>query len=85
MLPCGNEENVRLAEEIMRYLDGQPHAADTIDGVANWWIKHQRLVESSERIECVLNYLIDRGLVEKVVNVNGTVIYRKARKPTAMP
>lgn len=70
-------------EAILRYLAARPNAADTVDGVVNWWIPLQRYQDTYSAIEEILEELADEGLVVKKILPDNKVIYTCAttRKP----
>jgi hypothetical protein len=67
------ESNV--VEEILSYLRNHPNAADTLDGILNWWLPRQRYETEQQRIEQALEYLVTQGLVSKKVLSDGTILY----------
>ena len=54
-----------IADEIVRYLERHPKAADSAEGIRLWWITRQRLEESLATTQCALDYLERRGVVAK--------------------
>jgi hypothetical protein len=40
-----------VAQEISTYIDKRPNAAETVEGVTNWWISRQRFAESAAVVE----------------------------------
>jgi hypothetical protein len=74
-----------VMEEILSYLRNHPNAADTLDGILNWWLPRQRYETEQKRIEQGLEHLVTQGLVSKKVLSDGTILYlrneegRKAR------
>lgn len=70
-----DEEINELAEEITRYLQSREHMADTIEGIAKWWMLRLRLQEETTRVEKAVNVLHDKGLIQKRVLPDGTVLY----------
>ncbi|WP_295434475.1 hypothetical protein [uncultured Thiodictyon sp.] len=64
-----------LADEILRYLHGHGHAADTPEGIARWWIKRQRLEDSLVRVQRALDLLVSRSLVDVRRTPAGVTLY----------
>ena len=60
-----NEELEWLAMEIRDYLDAHPNAADSLEGVAKWWLRRQRYEQALEKVRNALDYLVQQGLVTK--------------------
>src|SRR4051812_35069628 len=55
-----------LAREIRDYLDGHPDAADTLEGVLQWWIVHQRFLRGVGAVAKALDRLVDAGELERI-------------------
>lgn len=68
-------DNADVAQEILSYLRNHPNAADTLDGILNWWLPRQRYEMEQQRIEESLEHLVARGLVSKKTLSDGTVLY----------
>lgn len=72
------QDNVLIvSQEIVRYLDKKPDAAETLEGITHWWIAKQRLEEAEEVVRKALEYLVDEGVLEKY-QLLGKEIYKKA-------
>ena len=67
-----------LAREIEAYLSTHPHAADTEEGILNWWLVTQRNQRNFEEIREALDLLVAQGSVVKRVLSNGRFIYARA-------
>ena len=80
---CGATDVDALADEILRYLRGHGHAADTPEGIARWWIKRQRLEDSLVRVQRALDLLVSRSLVD--VRRTPAGVTRYSRHPDADP
>lgn len=79
VIPEGQGQNIQsLAAEIVDYLRNRESTADTVDGIANWWLARQRLREEKRRVERALQYLDEKGLIEKRVLADGSVLYSSA-------
>ena len=75
-----DEEDIkRVAQEIERYLVSHPAAADSLEGVAKWWLTRQRYQDALVIVEKALDYLIASGRVVKTKKSDGTCIYRKQK------
>lgn len=82
MHPQDGSDMARLSDEILRYLRAHPRAADTVDGIVEWWLPRQRRDEAVDQVQRALDALVGRGLVEKIVLVDGTVLYAdRTQKP----
>lgn len=77
-----NEQSGHLEqrEAILRYLAARPHAADTVEGVVNWWLPLQRYQDTYETIEKILEGLAAEGLLAKTSLPDDKVIYACPKK-----
>jgi Fe2+ or Zn2+ uptake regulation protein len=74
----GDTEESRIAQlkdEILKYLGAHPQAADTVEGIANWWLPRQRYEEEIQKVQQALDDLVERGLVTKTTLADGTILY----------
>lgn len=70
-----------LAEQIKRYLHaGNENSAETLDGIAAWWIPQQRIMEERSLVESALSKLCDEGVLTRRKNVDGTVLYTRIKR-----
>ena len=65
----------RIADEIKAYLDANPRAAETLDGIVHWWLLRQRFEDAWEQVESALDYLGREGLVTKRAGPTGEAVY----------
>lgn len=73
-------EIAQIANEIQRYLRSHPHAADSLEGIAKWWLARQRYEDSNERVGRALKYLIESGEVQRKRLPDGGVVYINATR-----
>jgi hypothetical protein len=66
----------RIAEAIEAYLRHRPQAADTLSGIARWWIGGDLQNPPREDLEEALHDLCRRGVLRVETQVSGDVIYR---------
>lgn len=52
-----------VALKILRYLDQNPNAADTVDGILEWWLPKQSIYEEEEVVKRALNEMVKRNLI----------------------
>lgn len=64
-----------LADEISRYLSQHQFAADTVEGICEWWITRQRIEEEQKRVLLALDYLIKHHKVSSRRLPDGSLIY----------
>jgi hypothetical protein len=77
---CGMEKHddiEALSELILRYLDAHADAADTIEGIARWWVARQRYNESVAAVERAVGDLERRELLKRSILPDGRVLFSK--------
>lgn len=74
-----------LAGKILSYLETHGEAADTVEGIARWWIKRQRLEEAVVRVQCALDRLVIEARLQSRVTPSGRTLYMLPgeRRPSA--
>ena len=55
----------------MLYLDENPNAGDTADGILQWWLLERTIVEQQEALNRALDCLVDRNLIIAVQTADG--------------
>lgn len=73
-----DDDSNEIAEQILRYLQKHPKAADSVDGITRWWLRRQRFEESVERVQKVLDRLVSEDLIFRSVSKSGVVIYSRS-------
>lgn len=71
-----DEELQQLAREISAYIAERPEAADTLEGLINWWISRQRLLEAEHNVRRAVEFLVRQGVIEARVLPDGSMLYR---------
>jgi hypothetical protein len=69
----------RARARIDVYLVAHPLAADTVIGVARWWIGPPYDL-SLETVEAVLDLLVEEGRIVRMINPDGGVVFAAARR-----
>jgi hypothetical protein len=59
-----DETERELYRAVLEYLERNPHAMDTLDGIAEWWVMRQRIHTSVTTLARVLDLLVEHGRVE---------------------
>lgn len=70
----------KIAEQIAGYLNNHPNAADTIEGIAQWWLPGKRMEVSITIIQRALNQLVSSSVVEFSTNISGHKVYSSKKK-----
>jgi len=69
-------EVTRLVQLLSRYLRSNPHACDTVDAIARWWLQPDASRDTAS-LEAALHRLERLGLVESLHAADGRVRYRR--------
>jgi hypothetical protein len=64
-----------------RYIDRCPAAADTVDGIARWWLADS-VPRSRANVEAALDRLVQRGVLSRGVLPDGHAVYGRAALPS---
>ena len=76
-----NELNIiAVAREIRQYLEHYPEAADTLEGIARWWLTQQRFQQARDTVQQALDQLVAEGVVEKYITAEGKTVYSNAKR-----
>jgi hypothetical protein len=70
--------------EILSYLSNVPNAADTVEGIADWWIYRQRLRWARDTVQVALDALVAEGRLHRIERADGQVLYA-AHPPPSPP
>ena len=78
-MPKSEEADFRcIAKEIEEYLNDHPKAADTLEGITEWWLLRKGFETSAVSIVMVhqaLEYLVSTSIVEIRTNLSGKKVY----------
>lgn len=82
---CGNESDdlERIAEALTDYLLAHRQAADTLDGIRDWWLPRDRFMGvRADALQLALDKLVVRGELARVESAGGIVLYvNRAARP----
>lgn len=78
-MDSNSEDIMAIAQDIKRYLNGHPHAADTVEGVIQW-LASQKYEDTLERVNKALEVLVNDGVVLKTIQKDGTVLFERGDK-----
>ncbi len=62
-MPDWEERVESVAQEIERYLESHPHAADSLEGISTWWVTRQHIRHELEVVRAALEQLTSSGVV----------------------
>lgn len=69
------EDDGEIERSLLSYLRGHPQAADTLDGIVEWWLPLQRYETARLRIERTLERLVADGTLRRDQLHDGAVLY----------
>jgi len=72
-----------IVAALISYLRGHPSAADSLDGIVEWWLPRQRYETAKAAIQQALDDLIREGIVEEVILGDGGHLYRLSERSEA--
>src|SRR6267142_2113046 len=58
-----SDSSSEVSLKILRYLEQNPNAADTVEGILEWWIPQQSICEEEKVVEQALDKLVHRDLL----------------------
>ena len=79
-MEADESDKANMRREIIQYLHMHPNAADSLNGVIDWWLSDRYQAEDVKEVEQVLGQLITDGLVKKIFLVDSTVLYKRNGK-----
>lgn len=56
-------ENSCLSDDVLAYLAEHPGAQDTLEGIVEWWLMEQRIVNQTAKVREALAELVDGRLI----------------------
>lgn len=56
-----NDDCTETKKQILAYLRRHPEAGDTIDGILEWWLLEERIIERRDQVERAVSQLIAEG------------------------
>ncbi len=66
-----------IARELERYVEMHPAAADTVDGIARWWLAGP-MQPPLKQVEAAVDVLIRRGILSRNLLADGNSVYVRA-------
>ena len=76
----GDELDVGVGERILQYLNEHPDAADTPDGIRQWWLQREGEGGSAADVEAVLDRLVEQKLIARIDRPGMLPVYRSAHR-----
>lgn len=63
-----------VVQALRRYIDDNPYACDSLDGIARWWLGGRY---AGPRVEAAMAQLLEEGMVERLHATDGRVRWRR--------
>lgn len=79
MLDSAESRTRLVVGAILAYLDRWPQAADTEQGIQQWWLPEMGIDVPPAEVAVALERLVQERAVSRSVLPDGSVIYRAAR------
>lgn len=76
MLDAAEARTRRVVEAILAYLDRWPQAADTEQGIGQWWLPEMGVDVPPAEVRVALERLVRDRVVTRSTLPDGSVIYR---------
>lgn len=73
---CQEDRLTDVVDAILRYLDEHPHAADTSEGIAKWWVPTNSHADI-DTVRSALARLESQGLVCRRMNADRHVVFSR--------
>lgn len=64
-----------LLQAIEAYLAAHPMAADSVEGVARWWLQGSGVTGTYREVEAALETLVRHGRMRRVALADGSTLY----------
>ena len=68
-----------VAYLILAYLLANPDAQDTLEGIVEWWLLHQQILQQTRNVKQALAELTERGLITTRTGADARIRYRIKR------
>ena len=81
-------EKTYIARNVLAYLSEHRDARDTLEGIVEWWLVEQRIIEQTAAVREVLDELVAEGRLLKSEGADARVFYhvkRRARRDDPPP
>ena len=74
-MDCNEIKVMQVAQELQHYLQEHPYAADTVEGVTQWWLFSHDVEVSHTLVKKALDLLISTSIVSMKKTRSGDAIY----------
>ena len=71
-----------IEKRILSYLERNPDAADTIEGIIKFWMQRENAEITFRKVSRTLEKLLKKGLIQAFQSVDGTIFYKLKKDQT---
>lgn len=68
------QQRDRLINAITLYLKAHPNAADSVEGIMQWWLPQQNPVDRDD-LQQALDYLVEKRAMARTALLDGHMLY----------
>jgi len=81
--PMPRDAQHGVGERVLQYLSEHPDAADSLDGIRQWWLWREGEDEggSAADVQAALDRLVEQQLIARVDRPGMPSVYRSTRRP----
>lgn len=73
------QQRDRLINAITLYLKAHPNAADSVEGIMQWWLPQQQNPVDIDDLQQALDYLVEARAVSRTALLDGRMLYTNAK------
>ncbi len=66
----------KISIMILNYLQKNPEAGDTLEGITRWWLEAEKIEISVDEVTYALEILLQKGQVQRHKTGGGTTLYK---------
>lgn len=70
-----------ISNKIIAYLKRYPDSADTLEGIAKWWIELEGIDQAVEEVAAAIELLLGEGVLMEIPYERKSSLYRLAESP----
>ena len=78
MYPNSNPSEICLG--ILQYLHDHPEAADSLDGIASWWLPQSGFSVTIESVQAALAQLVEERQIARIDLADGRTLFQSIDK-----
>ncbi|GLH74177.1 hypothetical protein GETHLI_26790 [Geothrix limicola] len=75
-----NSDPSELCQGILRYLRAHPEAADSLEGIASWWLPASGYSATTEAVQLALTQLVAEHRIARIDLADGRTLYQSVDK-----